>query len=273
MNTRQIMDLALEMAGISEVPADSGIINPAEEVEKVMIGVDIDTADLFLARELGVDLVIGHHPVTGSPAASLHQVMERQIDLMVKVGVPINKAQKVLKDRIGAVDRGRHVGNFGKLASAARLLGVPFMNIPLPLDIITESAVQSHLDDVLNSRSRVGEVIDALRELPEFMGSPAAPVVRCGDHDDYAGKVFVSMAGGTNGGPTVMKAYFEAGVGTLVLMHIPEDALKAVKEQGHGNIVVAGHMRSDSVGINRFADELESRGLEVIKMGGVVEPA
>jgi len=80
------------------------------------------------------------------------------------------------------------------------------------------------------------------------------------------------MAGGTNGGAKVMQAYFDAGVGTLVLMHIPEDALKAVKEQGIGNVIIAGHMASDSVGINRLIAALETRGLEVIRTGGIVEP-
>jgi len=270
VNTSEIMNVALKMAEINETPADSGIILPTDNVKKVMMGVDIETADLFLARELAVDLIIGHHPATGSPRTDLYRVMERQIELMVKMGVPINKAQKVLGKRQGQVERGGHVSNFDKVAQAARLLKMPFMNIHLPLDIISEGAVQEHLDSALCPRSTVQDVIDALKEMPEYVGEPAGPAIRCGGKQDYAGRVFVSMAGGTNGGPDVMKAYFEAGVGTLVMMHIPEDALKAVKEQGIGNIVIAGHMRSDSVGINRFAAALEDKGIEVIKMGGIV---
>jgi hypothetical protein len=259
------------MAELEETPADSGIIIPTEAVQKVMFGIDIDTADLLLAQRFDVDLVIGHHPVTDRPAVSLYQVMDRQIELMGRVGVPINKAQKLLSDRIKEVDRTAHVKNFAKTGQAARLLDMPLMNIHMPLDIVTENTVQAQLDKTLEEKSTVQDVVDALEELPEYQGETAGPVIRCGKADDYAGKVFVSMAGGTNGGSKVMKAFFEAGVGTLVLMHIPEGALKAVKDQNIGNVVVAGHMRSDSVGINKFLAALEDRGLEVIRMGGVIE--
>ncbi len=270
MNTTEIMELALEMSGMDEVPGDSGIALPCDQVKKVMIGVDIDTADLFLARELGVDLVIGHHPVTDGPAVGLYTVMKRQVELMMRCGIPINKAQKVLQKRIDATERGSHPKNFAKVGQAAKIMNVPLMNIHMPLDIIAENTIQAHLDEQLNEKSTVGDVVEALKGIPEYQGEVSSPVIRAGGAKDYAGKVFASVAGGTNGGPDVMKAYFEAGVGTLVLMHIPEDALSAVKEQGIGNIVIAGHMRSDSVGINRFIDALEDRGVEVVAMGGVL---
>ncbi len=272
MNTQDILSLALQMAGLKETPADSGIIVPSEQVKKVLFGVDIDTADLLLARELGADLVLAHHPASGGPAVHLYQVMERQVEMMVRAGVSINRAQKALRERVESIERGSHARNYDKTGAAARLLNMPLMNIHMPLDIISENAVQKHLDDRLSPTSRVSDVVDALKEMPEFAAEgPAAPVIRAGGKDDYAGKVYVRMAGGTNGGPAVMKAYFEAGAGTLVLMHIPEDSLKAVKDQNIGNIVIAGHMRSDSVGINLFASALAQRGLQVIKMGGIVD--
>jgi len=270
LNTKEIMGLALSMAGLTEATADSGIMIPSDSVRKIMFGVDIETADLLLAREIGADLVLAHHPGTGSPSVSLYKVMERQIELMVKMGVPINKAQKALRERMDSVGRGEHPRNWDKVTAAARLLKMPLMNIHMPLDMISEAAVQEHLDCTLGPKSKLQDVINALKEMPEFAEEPAGPVIRAGDKESYAGKVFVSMAGGTNGGPNVMKAYFEAGVGTLVMMHIPEDSLKAVKDQSIGNVIIAGHMRSDSVGINRFAKALEAKGLEVVKMGGII---
>lgn len=65
MDTKQILDLALSMAGMSEVPGDSGVLVHGENIKKVLIGVDMGTAEILLARELKVDLVIGHHPVGG----------------------------------------------------------------------------------------------------------------------------------------------------------------------------------------------------------------
>ncbi|MGI6552044.1 MAG: hypothetical protein ACOX37_02850 [Bacillota bacterium] len=68
------------------------------------------------------------------------------------------------------------------------------------------------------------------------------------------------------------RAYFEAGVGTLVVMHMPEEVIKAVKEQNLGNVIVAGHMASDSVGINGIIRVLEQKGLVITRMSGVINP-
>jgi intracellular sulfur oxidation DsrE/DsrF family protein len=41
-------------------------------------------------------------------------------------------------------------------------------------------------------------------------------------------------------------------------------------EKAHINVVVAGHMSSDSIGMNLFLDELEKRGIEVIPCSGLI---
>jgi len=274
MNTKEIMDIALQLTGLDEVPADSGIIVEGENIKKVAIGVDMELAEMMLARELGADLVITHHPSGGSPRVNLHKVMDNQIDSMVRAGVPINKAQKALSEKKGEVERALHVSNYDRAVSAAKLLKMPFMGVHTPTDILAERAVQNLLDEKLkdNPKATLQDVIDALETLPEYQKTLAKPVIRVGSKDDYAGKTFVTMAGGTGGGVKVHKAYFEAGVGTLVVMHTPEDVIKAVKEQNIGNIVVAGHMASDSVGINEFAKALEEKGIEVIRMSGLIDP-
>ena len=61
-------------------------------------------------------------------------------------------------------------------------------------------------------------------------------------------------------------------MGTIVEMHMPEDVLEAVKKQNTGNVIIAGHMASDSVGLNQILAALEERGLEVIRVSGVVAP-
>jgi putative NIF3 family GTP cyclohydrolase 1 type 2 len=274
MNTKEIMDIALRLAGLSEVPQDSGILVEGENIKKVAIGVDMETAEILLAKELGCDLVITHHPVGGSPRINLHKVMNSQIDRMVKAGVPINRAQKVLKEQIDNVDTNIHVTNYPRAVAAAKLLGMPFMGIHTPTDILAEDTVQKHLDEKLSDKPKatLKDVVDALMEMPEYKNTLAGPVIRVGSEKDYAGKVFVTMAGGTGGGAKVQKAYFDAGVGTLVQMHMPPDVIKEVKDQNIGNVVIAGHMASDSVGINVLIKEMEKQGLEVIRMSGVIEP-
>ena len=54
-------------------------------------------------------------------------------------------------------------------------------------------------------------------------------------------------------------------------MHMPENVIKTIKEQNIGNVVVAGHMASDSIGINKIIDAMEAKGLEVYRMSGVIK--
>ena len=197
---------------------------------------------------------------------NLYQVMENQIDRMVEAGVPINKAQKVLGQRKEQVDRNLHVSNYNRAVSAARLLGLSFVAIHSPADFLAQQVVQEHLDEKLKDKpkAKLKDVVDSLMELPEYQKTLAKPKIRVGSEDSYAGKVFVTFAGGTSGGAKVFKAYFEAGIGTLIVMHVPEDVVKEVKEQNIGNVIVAGHMASDSIGINQVISELEKAGLEEI---------
>lgn len=274
MNTEKLMKMALELTDLKDVPADSGIIVEGKDIKKILFGVDIDTAEIMLGKELKVDCVITHHPAAGDPRINLFQVMSSQVQRMISAGIPINKAQKALKKQKDKVERRLHPANYDRASSAARLLDMPFMAIHTPCDILAQETVQKHLDEKLKNKpeATLQNVIDALNELPEYKNTKAKPVIRVGSKDDFAGKVFVTMAGGTSGGTDVFKAYFEAGIGTLIVMHVPEDILDAVKEQNIGNIIVAGHMASDSVGINKLIAKFEEEGLEVIRCSGVVDP-
>lgn len=274
MNTQEILEAALKLAGLKETPADSGVIVEGTNIRRVAFGVDIEVGEMLLARQLGVDAVITHHPKGGLPMVEFHNVMSSQIDRMVEAGVPINKAQKALQERIEQVNRAHHVANYDRVVSAAKLLGMPFITIHTPADIMAEKFIQNHLDTYLGKidKPKLKDVVSALEELPEFKLTLAKPVLRVGKDEDYAGRVFVTMAGGTSGGEKVAKAYYEAGVGTLVVMHMPDDTIKAVKQQNIGNVVVAGHMASDSVGINQVIKVIEQLGIEVIRMSGVIDP-
>jgi hypothetical protein len=48
-----------------------------------------------------------------------------------------------------------------------------------------------------------------------------------------------------------------------------DDAMKKANEF-HMNVVIAGHISSDSLGMNLFLDELEKAGVEVITCGGLI---
>ena len=107
--------------------------------------------------------------------------------------------------------------------------------------------------------------------MPEYKNTLAKAKLSVGSLNDYAGKIDVLMAGGTNGGIDVIKSYFEAGTGTIICMHLPLDVKQAVIEQNIGNVIIAGHMPSDSIGLLKIVNEWRKQGLEVTTMSGIIE--
>jgi putative NIF3 family GTP cyclohydrolase 1 type 2 len=90
-----------------------------------------------------------------------------------------------------------------------------------------------------------------------------------GDRERRAGKVLVDMTGGTSGSEEAYGKLAQAGVGTLLVMHINEKHRKEA-EKHHVNVINAGHMASDSLGMNLFLDELEARGIRVLSCAGLI---
>ena len=271
MTTQELMDIALKAAKLDEMPGDCGIIVEGKGIKKVLMGVDMDTAELLLARQLGYDCVVSHHPRNTN--VDMPDLLHVHIRKLEALGVPKNKSQKLLEDRKEELNYRQHVSNSRRSESAAKLLDMPFMCIHTPTDMIGEIIVQEFLDKKFKDKpdTTVQDIVEALDEIEEYRISERKPVIRVGKKESYAGKIYVLMSGLTGPGPKIVKEYFEAGVGTLVLMHIPEKDAKEIKEQGIGNVVVAGHMSSDSLGINKLAREWAKKGVETTMMSGIVE--
>ena len=271
MNTKQLMDSALKLANLTEMPGDCDIIVPGENIKKVIMGVDMDTAELLLAKQLGYDCVVSHHPKNTNP--DMLDVMDTHILRLEKLGVPRNRSQKALNKRKDNLSYAKHVTNTRRSESAAKLMNMPYVSLHTPADIIGEAIVQKHLDEKFGSKpeTTLGDIVTALEEIGEYKNSARKPVIRVGNKKSFAGKIYVLMSGYTGPGADILKQYFEGGVGTLILMHIPEADVKALKEHNYGNVIVAGHMSSDSLGMNVIADEWRKQGVEVTMISGVVE--
>tara|TARA_B100001063_G_scaffold126125_1_gene117846 strand:+ start:545 stop:1366 length:822 start_codon:yes stop_codon:yes gene_type:complete len=273
MNTTNLMNTTLKLAKLDSIPYDTNIIVEGKNIKKVLIGIDMETPELLLAQQMGFDCVVSHHPKADSCIVDFAKVMDVQIDRMVKAGVPINKAQKALRKKQQNVELGSHASNYDRVSSAARLMKMPYLNIHIPADFITEEIVQSRLDKAFKTKpkTKLQDIIEELNSWEYYIGKVAQPVIRVGSASDYAGKIEVLMAGGTNGGVDVYKSYFEAGVGTIIAMHVPEDVKKAVSEQNIGNIIIAPHMPSDSIGLLEIVKAWRNEGLEVTCMSGIIE--
>lgn len=133
-STDEIMRIGLDLGGMTDVPGDSAIYVPGGALRRVMMGIDIGSAELQLAKSLGVDGVIAHHPAGGAAELGFTRVLSRQIDLLVESGVSMARARDVVQPRIAALLLRAQAANHDHVPSVARLLDLPFLNVHLPVD-------------------------------------------------------------------------------------------------------------------------------------------
>jgi putative NIF3 family GTP cyclohydrolase 1 type 2 len=248
---------------------------PDTEVRKVAVGVDCDNSDLLIIKELNrdgakIDALISHHPAGKN--MGFHLVMGVQADMFENWGMPITKAESIMAARLKEVYRGLLPSNTRRVPRSAELLGVPFMSLHSPADVFVQSHVQATIDTA--APRTVGDIIDLLtnsyeeyeraREIQEAMD------IFVGAKKNRCGKVVVKMAGGTQGPVAQFEPLAQAGVGTIVCMHMREDAVKEAEKHSI-NILVAGHMASDSIGINLLLAAIDpGKELEVLPISGYI---
>jgi hypothetical protein len=272
MHSEEILALALDMAGLDEPPADTMIYHPGE-MKRILFGIDIDLADVMFAKQLGFDGVIGHHPIGLTTKTHFYEVMNRQKMLMEEVGATPEEAEEALKERRREIEYGGMGTNYDRHITAFRMFDLPVMNLHIVIDIITERAVRERVYPQFpeGNDKTLGDLIDELMQFEEYQKSPVKPKVILGKDDDPCGVPVIAFANGTCGGPAVIKTYWKYGRDTAVYMHIPHgDVKKLAEDADHKNLVIAGHMASDSIGINIFIDALLERDMEVHTFNGVV---
>ena len=104
--------------------------------------------------------------------------------------------------------------------------------------------------------------------------SAVQPELWLGEAKNLVGRWVVQMAAATNGGAPVYHTYYEHGINTILAMHIDERDLRELEQlqRPQANLVITGHIPSDSIGMNRVIDALERQDLEVIAGSGVIRP-
>lgn len=249
--------------------------DPDAEVDSIMAGIDINAAEVLLADRLNgkgesIDLLLTHHP-EGASLASLHEVMDVQVDIWEKYGVPVNIAEGVMRDRIGEVQRRFSPVNHAEAVDAARLLGLSFMG----MHTVTDNLVHTYMEKLFAKEQpyTVGDVVDILKKEPEYqeaMKGKAGPTIFAGSPGNRAGRVApIEFTGGTEPSSIIYEKLAHAGVGTVVGMHAAEEHRKeAIKH--HINLVIAGHMSSDSLGMNLLLDAYENKGIKILPCSGLI---
>jgi putative NIF3 family GTP cyclohydrolase 1 type 2 len=248
--------------------------DPEKDVKRILVGIDIEVGEVLLADRLTekgtpIDLIITHHP-EGKALVALYKVMNIQEDILAQAGVPINVAEGILSARIGEVKRNILPLNHNRAVDAAKILGFPIMSMHTPADNQVVKLLQQKIDQ--DNPETVGDVLDLLKkeyEYSEAVKIGAGPTILIGSKERRAGRVLIDMTGGTSGSEDAYIKLSQAGVGTLVVMHMGDKHRKEA-EKSHINVIIAGHMASDSIGMNVILDALEKKGVEIIPCSGLI---
>jgi hypothetical protein len=248
--------------------------DPEADVTTLLGGIDMNTGEVLLAdrlREKGtpIDAIYTHHP-EGWGLTKLDTVMEVQADIWATVGVPIQAGEKFITERMDEVRRRLMPVNYDQAVDAARLLGVPFFSAHTP----TDNLVVHYLNKYFAKRDLklIEDVQKALLEIPEYRIAAlkgAGPYLGKSKPGARSGKILVDMTGGTEGPKQMIEKLADAGVGTIVQMHMGQE-MRDEAEKHNMHVIIAGHMSSDSLGINLFLDELERNGVKTIATSGLI---
>ncbi len=237
--------------------------DPDIYVQNILVGIDMEVSEILLANTLNslgkkVDLVLAHHP-EGKSYVNFYEVMNLQSDVLNKFGVPINIAENITEPRIKEVSRRVMPLNHNRAVDTAKLLNIPFMNCHTPSDNCVANYLQKMFD---NKKPKfLSEIIDLLLEIPEYDYAARfgnGPTILIGHPGRKSGKIFVDMTGGTEGSVEMFEKLANAGVGTIVCMHLSEEHYKQA-EKSKLNVIVAGHISSDNLGLNLVFDGVEKK--------------
>lgn len=265
-----------DMEYLSNPYLDSRILYGAADltIQNIFTGIDIETPELLLADTLRshgkkIDLVVTHHP-EGHAYATFYEVIGMQADIMCQNGVPINVAESIVDARRKEVARKVMPQNHMRAVDAAKLLNIPFMST----HTVADNQVSEFLQSLFESRApkTLGDIIKLLKEIPEYREQEkigVGPKILVGTSESRTGKILVEMTGGTEGPKESIEKLVNAGVGTVVGMHMSEDHYKEAQKQ-HLNVVLAGHISSDNLGMNILFDAAEKKfgPIDIISCSG-----
>jgi hypothetical protein len=145
------------------------------------------------------------------------------------------------------------------------------MSCHTPADNSVNAFVTRYLEEA--APLTLDDAVKALRRIPEYADAARkgyGPAVVQGSGSGRCGRIVVDMTGGTEGPTDALNRLSQAGVGTLVGMHYSEEH-RTRAEELKMNLVIAGHISSDVLGMNLVLDEIEKAGaVEIVCTSGMV---
>jgi hypothetical protein len=269
------MEIALEMAGWTDIPPDSAIYWPGSRISHILLGLEVGTAELFMARQLGYHCVVAHRPAgySGPVATVYHQ----HVTQMEEAGVPSTVAEDAAAGRIEQLEAAALLENYDHVPSVARLLEMPFLSILSPLEHLGQRILNARVDEAQAASSvlTVAQLRDAFLSLPEYAAARVPPRLALGDWAAPAGRIVVSHGAYAPPTAAIVRAYLTHGVDTLVLSGLPGEEIRELAAEGGlpGSILTLGASATASLGLNPYIARLRASGLEVAPFAGIIGSA
>lgn len=249
--------------------------NPDLEIRRILAGIDIDTQELLLASRLNdkgahLDLVISHHPL-GHALSQMYKVIPLQIDHLKEVGIPVTQAEAIMQMRKKEVELMLLGKNHFKTVDAARVLDLPLLSCHTPADNCVHKFLTKLFQD--HATQNLADIIDLLLTIPEYksaaqLGSP--PKILFGKDSSRIGKLYIEITGGAFGFSSIYEKLAQYGIGTILGSHVCVDHFKEAKKHNI-NMIIAGHMASDSLGLNLLFDAIfEAHDITIVPTSGYI---
>lgn len=218
MDTQQIMKTALKLANFKSIPADSEVHVRGRGIRKVLVSINVGVGELLLARNMGCDAVIAHHPAGGTAMLEGYKVFQRHTEQLREAGVPTEAAEEAVKPKYQQLELQHHSDIYDQTPVAAKKLRMPLVSIHSPCDEASRKIIVQWIKSLADDIT-VGDLVKHIARIPEYRKSRTKIEVRLGSAKTKAGKVAVSHAAYTNGGYEIAKAYFKHGIGTVSYIH------------------------------------------------------
>src|SRR5581483_109955 len=286
VTTEELMQLATELAGLAEAPLDSGVHVPGSGIRRVIFALDVNVGLLVLAKQLGYDAVIGHHPCgtlldQGEVYKEHYRLVTRfglsEADARAEFGPSLERTVRRLRNRrLRSIYYESPNQTFLEV-DAARALGLAFLNIHNACDELGRQIGQAQLDRVLSAdpRATLGDLVDAMYALPETRIAAQhydIPLeLAIGERDEPAGRA--AFVHGCLSAPEhdIVRFYWRHGIQTVMALHAAFEDLERLRQDPEGRLILTGHYAGDSYGFTPFVRALRERGLEVKCMGGAID--
>ena len=286
VTTDELLTIANDLAGLADTPRDSAVHVPGTNIKRLIFALDVNVGLLVLAKQLGYDAVVGHHPCAtlldqGSVYREHYALVTRfgldESDARAEFGPALERTVRRLRNRrLRSIYYESPNQTFLEV-DAARMLGIAFLNIHNACDELGRRVGQARLDDTLasNPAATLGDLVAAMYELPEtriardHYDIPLELAI--GDLHARAGRA--AFVHGCLSAPeeAIVRYYWRRGIHTVMALHTAFEELERLQANPEGALILTGHYAGDSYGFTPFVAALRERGLEVTCMGGAID--